>query len=448
MTTVPTTAPNALRCRCRRGPPGRAIAQCPMTSASLTSAAGRAAPSVETRRSWIVAGCALGCLSVSFGAPTITVVALKPIAAQFGDARTVPALCSALAWLGSAVGGIAMGQIAERVGVRWTASFGAAMIAIGLVMSSLGHRLDLYLGHGLFIGLLGNAGLNAPLYVYVARWFDRRRGTALALIASGQAVAGTIWAPLFGHLVGGIGWQRTMQAYAVFALVAIVPTALLVFRNLPAAAASAGEPAEPLVGAPVLGMKPGAALALLSLASFLCCVPMAMPQGHLVAFCSDVGIPLTQGSTMLSVLLGCAFAGRQLWGFVADRYGGLRAILAGSACQAAAMIGFLLTQNEAGLFIVSAAFGLGFSGIIPAYVLAIRELFPASEASWRVPALLLCSGSGMAAGGWMAGAIYDYVGFYAAAFAAGILFNLANLAVIGVLVLRQQRYPAPALASA
>ena len=148
---------------------------------------------------------------------------------------------------------------------------------------------------------------------------------------------------------------------------------------------------------------------------------------------------------MLSVLLACAFAGRQFWGFVADRYGGLRAILAGSACQAAAMIGFLLTQNEAGLFVVSAAFGLGFSGIIPAYVLAIRELFPASEASWRVPTLLLCSGSGMAAGGWMAGAIYDFVGFYAVAFAAGIVFNLANLVVIGALVLRQSRYPSPFL---
>ncbi len=140
----------------------------------------------------MVAISALGVLSVSFGAPMITMVALKPIAASFGGSRAVPALCAALAWLGSSVGGIAMGQVAERVGVRWTVVFGAVMIAIGLQLSSLGHRLELYLGHGLFMGLLGNAGLNAPLYVYVARWFDRRRGTALALIASGQAVAGTI----------------------------------------------------------------------------------------------------------------------------------------------------------------------------------------------------------------------------------------------------------------
>jgi MFS family permease len=303
-------------------------------------------------------------------------------------------------------------------------------------------------GHGLFMGLLGNAGLNAPLYIYVARWFDRRRGTALALIASGQAAAGTIWAPLFGHILGWIGWQRTMQLYALFAVVAILPVAFLVLGSPPKTGAGGGGLAEPARGAPVLGLKPRTALGLLCLASFLCCVPMAMPQGHLVAFCSDVGIPLTQGSAMLSLLLACAFAGRQFWGFVADRFGGLRAVLAGSACQAAAMTGFLLTQNEAGLFVVSAGFGLGFSGIIPAYVLAIRELFPASEASWRIPTLLLCSGSGMAAGGWMAGAIYDHVGFYAAAFAAGILFNLANLMVIGALVLRQSRFRSPILARA
>ena len=76
---------------------------------------------------------------------------------------------------------------------------------------------------------------------------------------------------------------------------------------------------------------------------------------------------------------------RQFWGFVADRIGSPRTILAGSACQITAMIGFLLTRNEAGLFAVAAWFGLGFSGIIPVYVLAVRELFPASEASWRVP---------------------------------------------------------------
>ena len=140
---------------------------------------------------------------------------------------------------------------------------------------------------------------------------------------------------------------------------------------------------------------------------------------------------------MLSMLLGCAFLSRQVWGLVADRIGGLRTLFAGSVCQLVAMVGFLATQSEAGLFTVSAVFGLGFSGIIPAYVLAVRELFPASEASWRIPTLLLFSGFGMAAGGWIAGLLYDHFGYYAPAFETGLIFNAVNIVLIGTLVLRR-----------
>ena len=410
-----------------------------MSISSLAGPAIAGRRTVETRASWAVCLTALGIAAVSFAAPVVTVVALKSIAADLGGERSVPALAYSLAWLGSACGGIAMGRIAERFGVRWTVMFGALMIGAGLALASSGGRVSLLVGYGVFVGLLGNAGINAPLYIYVSRWFDKRRGTALALLSSGQSVSAAIWAPVFAPLVGSIGWRHTMQIFAVVVIGLVVPAAAIMFTRAPEAIGDGGAGAGPRPGAPVLGMRSGIVLAMLSGAGFLCCVPMAMPQGHLVAFCSDVGIPASQGAAMLSVLLGCAFVSRQFWGFVADRIGGLQTVFAGSVCQIVAMIGFLLTQNEAGLFAVSGAFGLGFSGIIPAYVLAVRELFPASEASWRVPAVLLFSGSGMAFGGWLAGAIYDHVGFYSAAFAIGIVFNVAHLLVVGPLVWRQQR---------
>jgi MFS family permease len=393
---------------------------------------------VEGRGSWVVALTALAIYSVSFGAPVITVVALKPIAAELGGARSVPSLAYSLAWLGSAVGGIAMGWLAERIGVRWTVMGGAVMIGIGLLVSTLGGAATLYVGHGLLIGLLGNAGINAPLYVYVARWFDRRRGTAMALISSGTYLAGTIWPPIFEPVIGALGWRQTMLLYAVLEIAVILPAAALVFGRPPDMQGALLAPG-PRPGRPVLGTRPALVQSLLCVAGFLCCVPMAMPQGHLVAFCTDIGLPGSHGAAMLSVLLGCAFLSRAFWGVVADRLGGLRTVLAGSVCQITAMTGFLLTQDEAGLFAVAALFGLGFSGIIPAYIVAVRDLFPAAEASWRVPTLLLFSGSGMAAGGWLAGAIYDRVGFYAAAFAIGIAINAVNILIVGGLVLRQGR---------
>ena len=142
---------------------------------------------------------------------------------------------------------------------------------------------------------------------------------------------------------------------------------------------------------------------------------------------------------MLSVLLGTAFLSRQIWGVISDRIGGLATVMIGSAWQATSMTAFLLTQNETGLFTVAAAFGLGFSGIIPAYVLAVRELFPASEASWRIPTFLLFSGGGMAAGSWLAGLLYDRLGYYAPAFAVGIGANVLNLLIISLLVERKRR---------
>ena len=393
--------------------------------------------SIETRASWVVAFTALGVMSISFGAPFVSVVALKQIAGELGSARSVPALAYSLAWFGSAVGGIGMGRVAERIGVRWTVAFGAAMIGVGLVVSTGDSIWRLWVGHGLFIGLLGNGGINAPLYVYVSRWFDRRRGAALALISSGLYVAGAVWPPLFERGIALFGWRQTMTMFAVVAVVGVVPLALLVLRAPPEASQPGILASSEHAGWRVFGLPPNLALALLALAAFMCCVPMAMPQGHLVAFCTDLGFAPSHGALMLSVLLGCAFVSRQIWGWVSDRIGGLHTVLAGSLCQLVAMVGFLLTRNEAGLFAVATFFGFGFSGLVPAYVLAVRQLFPAAEAAWRVPTLLLFSGSGMAAGGWLAGALYDWFGFYGAAFAAGLIFNLANLVLVGALVMRQ-----------
>jgi MFS family permease len=393
--------------------------------------------SIETRSSWIVASVSVALLSLSFGALWITAVGLKPIAADLGGARSAPSLANSLAWFGSSVGGIAMGRLADRFGIRWTVMFGAVSICIGLFISTLGEAWQLYVGHGIFMGLLGNAGLNAPLYVYVSRWFDRRRGSALALISSGGYVAGTVWPPIFERAIAFVGWRTTMIVYGLFMVAAIVPLALFFLRTAPEIATGPTGDAGKATTPSVLGWPPDLVFATLALAAFLCCVTMSMPQAHLVAFCSDLGISATHGAAMLSLLLGAGFLSRQVWGAISDRVGALLTLLISSMLQAAAMTGFVLTQDEAGLFAVAGAFGIGFSGLVPAYVLAIREYFPAREASWRVPTLLLLSGSGMAAGTWLAGILYDHFGYYAPAFAAGVGFNLLNFAVLATLVVRR-----------
>lgn len=144
--------------------------------------------SVEGRGSWVAACLALAVLAVAYGAPLVVVVGLKPIQVALGSDRSVIALAGALTWVGTGLGGILMGWVADRIGIRITASIGAVMTAAGLALAGSGSIWALYVGHGLLIGVFGNGALYAPLLIYVSRWFDRRRGTALALISSGQYI--------------------------------------------------------------------------------------------------------------------------------------------------------------------------------------------------------------------------------------------------------------------
>src|SRR6187549_1942615 len=200
---------------------------------------------------------------MAFGTGWITAVALTDIAAEVGGARSIPALASALAWLGGGTGGILMGQVAERVGTRWTVMFGALMVALGLGVSTLGSPWPLWVGHGLFIGLIGLGGINAPLYVYVSRWFDRRRGSALALISSGSYLAGAMWPPVFEQAIAHFGWRQTMLWYACAEIIVVVPLAAIYFREPPEVIHPPEASGTGLVKAHVLGWPPNAVFALM-----------------------------------------------------------------------------------------------------------------------------------------------------------------------------------------
>jgi MFS family permease len=396
--------------------------------------------SVETRRSWLAAAAVLLVLTFSYGAPLVTVVALKDIAGDLGSSRSVPALASSLVWLGSGLGAIGFGWLADRIGFNRTAAIGAAAIGGGLVLSSIAMGGTQFVAaHLLLIGVFGSGAINIPLMVYISRWFDRRRGSALAFVSSGQYLAGAVWPALLTICIQHSGWRETMLWTGLVTAAAIIPIAMIALAPAPEKIdfIAADGFAQRLEAMP--GLSRPATFSLLCLAGFLCCVPMAMPLNHLVALCSDLGFGASRGALMLSILLGSAFISRQFWGWLSDRVGGLWTVLGGSACQAAALTGFVWTQDEAGLFAVSAAFGLGYSGIIPAYVVALRQLFPSNEASWRVPVWFFWNLCGMAFGGWFAGAIYDRQLSYAPAFAAGIAFNLANIVVIAFLIHRRAR---------
>lgn len=392
---------------------------------------------LDSRAAWITASAALAIMTIAYGAPLVVVVAMKQIAAELQTNRAAPAGASSLSYVGAAFGGIVAGWLAGRLGIRPIVIFGSTMVAAGLLLSSWGGMVELYLGHGIFMGLFGTSCMFSPLLTYVSLWFERRRGSAVALIASGQAVAGAIWPPLLQFGIDHVGWRNTMLWFAAFVLVSGVALTMAFLHPAPVTASSmAGGAAGTARRDSTLGLPPNLLMILLMIAVYCCCVPMAMPMQHVVAFCGDLGFASQYGAAMLSVLLGTAFLARQFWGWLSDRIGGFQTLLFSSLVQATALAGFLMTKDMAALFGVSAAFGLGLSGLLPAYVIVIRDCFSIREANWRIPTVMFAGLLGMASGGWGAGLLYDRFGDYLPAFSTGMAFNLVNLGVLLFLLTR------------
>ena len=395
--------------------------------------------SVETPYGWVIAIVSLTMMAFGYGIPYVVVVALKPIAAEFDWPRSWPALGNSCVYIGAGIGGIVMGWLTDRIGVMWPALLGSVMVGIGAVLVSTSHGIGQFLlAHALFIGLLGNSTTFTPLMANVMRWFDRRRGVAAALVASGQSVAGAVWPPIFSHTIDQFGWRATLFWFGLLCTAVMAPMALFLHRRPPPQHAMALA-AEPRRGEQVLGLPANLVLAMLCLAIVGCCTAMAMPMVHTVAFCSDLGFQAERGAEMLSLLLACAFFSRLFWGRLSDRIGGLRTVLIGASCQAIMLSLYLVADNLYALYALSAGFGLAFGGIIPAYALAVRDLFPSAEAGWRVGCIYLFGTTGMALGAWLGGYIFDLTANYQAAFLVGVIFNVMNLILIGTLVLRQSR---------
>src|SRR5262249_48739050 len=159
------------------------------------------------------------------------------------------------------------------------------------------------------------------------------------------------WPPVIAAGIPSIGWRATMLAFGIVSGLAVVAAGLVCLRQPPTGHLTFNAEAS---GGAIPGQSARRTFSLLCLAGFLCFTPVAMPLGHVIALCSDLGVAPSRGALMLSVMLGAAFISRLFWGWLSDTVGGLYTVLAGSICQAAAMVGFILTQDEAGLVAVAA----------------------------------------------------------------------------------------------
>lgn len=374
-----------------------------------------------------------------------TVVVLPTIQEAFDVDRGGASFPYTATLVGFAIGGVIMGRLADRFGILAPLLLGSVMLAGGYVAASQAETYwQFILAQAVMIGMFGSAATFGPLVADVSHWFLRRRGIAVAIVASGNYLAGTVWPPVIGFLMAEYGWREAHAIVGVVCLVTMVPLSLLLRRR---AAVDEGHAPVTHRAVPTPPLPRNVIQLLLVVAGISCCIAMSMPQVHIVAYCADLGYGVARGTEMLSLMLGLGIVSRLASGFIADKIGGLGTLILGSLLQAIALALYLPSDGLMALYVVSAIFGLSQGGIVPSYALIVREYFPAREAGARVSLVLMATVVGMALGGWMSGEIYDMTGSYAAAFVNGIAFNALNLLIASYLMFhRGKGRPTPAAA--
>jgi MFS family permease len=367
------------------------------------------------------------------------VVALPTVQAEFGVSRADASLPYTLTTIGFAVGGVLMGKLADRFSIVVPIVIGGIALALGYIAAGFATSLwQFAIAHGLLIGLLGSSASFGPLMADISHWFTRRRGLAVALSASGNYFAGTLWPPVVQHFIETVGWRQTHMGIGVFCVATMLPLALLLRRRAPAHEIASGSAAAATAQG-TIGLSSNTLQWLLAIASLSCCVAMSMPQVHIVAYCGDLGYGVTRGAEMLSLMMGFGIVSRIASGWVADKIGGVATLLTGSVMQAVALLLYMTFSGMGSLYVISALFGLFQGGIVPSYAIIVREYFSPQEAGTRVGIVLMASLFGMALGGWMSGALFDFTGSYQAAFANGAAWNFWHVALALWLLMRQRR---------
>jgi MFS family permease len=386
---------------------------------------------------------ALALLIGSIGAVGMwsVVVVLPVVQTEFGATRGAVSLASTAMFMGFGSGAVVIGRITDRFGIVAAMALSIAFLGVGYVLAGLSASLWQFVAIHFLLGF-GASATFAPLMAEASHWFERYRGLAVTIVASGNYVAGAIWPPLINWGMQSIGWRTTLIVIGLFTA-ASMTLLLLVLR-----ASIGDEKVRDHTNAPPpaidLGLSANALTALLCIASIGCCVAMAMPQVHIVAYCGDLGYGVARGAEMLSLMTGFGIVSRIGSGFLADRIGGIRTLLVGSIAQAFALLFYLFFDGLTSLYLISAMFGLFQGGIVPSYALIVREAMPAAEAATRVGIVIFTSVIGMSFGGWVSGVIFDATGSYAAAFTNGIAWNLLNIAIMLALLWRARSHLAMA----
>lgn len=387
---------------------------------------------LDSKASWIRLGlCILAGTVVNIGMWAVILV-LPDIQSDFGIDRADASIAFTSTMIGFAAGNLILGRWVDRYGIAPILAMCAVLLAICYGLSAFAPNIWIFSGLQLLIGF-GTASGFGPLIADISHWFKNFRGIAIAATASGNYVSGTIWPLLLKGTIETDGWQTAFGIVAICSIVLVLPIAYLLRNQLETGADTLAEPPQRRIN-----LTPQQLTLLLLVAGVGCCMAMAMPQVHIVAYCVDLGFGSGVGAEMLSMMLAAGIASRLLSGMLADKIGAVPTLLIGSILQCLALFLYIPFNGLVSLYIVSLVFGLSQGGIVPGYAMIVREYLPAEEAGKRIGIIMVATVGGMAAGGWVSGWIYDLTGSYQIAFINGIAWNFVNMAIMFFILIRSR----------
>ncbi|SDI19080.1 MFS transporter [Alloyangia pacifica] len=397
-------------------------------------------PAQPDRYRWIIVGAASVVLAVAMGQLVNGLSAFfTPLEESEGWSRGDIALINSAGLIGLAVGGIAMGWLADRIETRKVVLAGT--VVTGICITAAGFATTLWQLYTLFFvaGALGGGALFAPLFALVGSWFRTGAGLAIGIVSAGQAM-GQGGIPLANAmLIDALGWRGAFVAIGIASLVIMVPLALLA-RAPNSGTGGLGAQAEEEAPA----VRPSVVVVLMSLGVVFCCALMSVPLMHLAPLVELCGATGPEAGGVVFVMMLSAIAGRIAFGKLADMIGALPAYLAASAWQATLVYVFIQIDDIGLFYLFAPIYGFGYAGVMTGVLTSIRALIPAYCRAGASGIIIAFAWGGHGLGGWLGGAFFDMTGSYGLTFGVAALAGVANLALIltlGALVLRGRSGP-------
>ena len=391
-------------------------------------------PAAEPAFRWAVVTAAALLLGIAMGTLVNGLSAfLLPLEMHFGWDRADVAAINSVGLIGIALGGIAMGFLADRVETRTICVVGATALSLALLLAARADRLWQFYALFFAAGAVGGGALFAPVIALVGGWFRTGAGLAIGIASAGQGLGQGLIPFVAAHLIQVWGWQSAFTLLGAFAALSLIPLSLLMLPP-PVAPAKAGGPAGDQRTPPARLVLPALCLAVLG-----CCTCMAVPLMHLMPLIQGVcGVGAEAGGPLLMMLIA-AIGGRLFFGRLADVIGPVRAWMAATAWQTVLVLGFVALGTMQAFWIFAPLYGFGYGGVMTGVLVTVRALAPAARRASATGIVLAFGWAGHALGGWQGGLFFDLTGDYFWTYAIAALAGALNLAIVATILIALRR---------